>query len=231
MKSMQSTAGQPSVEDLEEIRTLDAQMKAWQDRAQLFFMQGEPLQEEAAAHALVVTKLAGRAKVPHGVAINEMFVVHCRDAHQQPCSSAGALRAATPVSPGPGRVWAMLLMNALWSFGYKQAGLVIYIGEANCMHAGASQPSQPVACFMSQACRLQAELFTSMRQCKGNSDEPHISSFGAEVCTLIMSACHKTLVHGCGMRSEPDRLPVLSRLHAKHSTPVQPDAQGLACVL
>ena len=52
---------QPSVKDLEEIKTLDTHIKAWQDRAQLFFMQGEPLREEAAA--LGVGKLAG-AKGP-----------------------------------------------------------------------------------------------------------------------------------------------------------------------
>ena len=52
---------QPSVEDLEDIKTLDTQIKAWHDRAELFFMQGEPLRSEAAA--LGVGKLAG-AKVP-----------------------------------------------------------------------------------------------------------------------------------------------------------------------
>ena len=45
------------MDDLEAIKTLDTQLKAWQDRAKLFYVQGEPLREEAAA--LGVGKLAG----------------------------------------------------------------------------------------------------------------------------------------------------------------------------
>ncbi len=47
----------PSVEDLEGIKTLDVQIKAWRDRAKLSYMQAEPLRSEAAA--LGVGKLTG----------------------------------------------------------------------------------------------------------------------------------------------------------------------------
>ena len=47
----------PSEEDLEGIKTLDVQIKAWRDRAKLLYMQAEPLRSEAAA--LGVGKLTG----------------------------------------------------------------------------------------------------------------------------------------------------------------------------
>ena len=45
------------MEDLEGIKTLDVQIKAWRDRAKLFYMQAEPLRSEAAA--LGVGELSG----------------------------------------------------------------------------------------------------------------------------------------------------------------------------
>ena len=45
------------MEDLEGIKTLESQLKAYRYPAELFYMQGEPLREEAAA--LGVGKLDG----------------------------------------------------------------------------------------------------------------------------------------------------------------------------
>lgn len=55
------TLPEPSAEDLEEIKTLDAQLKARRYRVELFTMQAEPLRKEAAA--LGVGELAGYTTV------------------------------------------------------------------------------------------------------------------------------------------------------------------------